>query len=202
MFSALATPAGQASIRSSILSTGLDDSFSFSVKQPGTALKLNSTELPTHIESALGSSHTLASLDRVATESVITNTKGPTRKQILKLKDGSTGKQWYDMKAPVLTKELQTDLKVLQMRNVAHPRKFYKASDKAPKYFQVGTVVEAAGEFYSARLTNRERKPTMAAELLADSEYKRYAKRRHVEIQGEKMKAGRSSKHTKQRKRN
>jgi hypothetical protein len=41
---------------------------------------------------------------------------------------------------------------------------------KLPKYFQVGTVVEGAGEYYSARLTNKERAPTLVDQLLRDNE--------------------------------
>uniref|UniRef100_A0A804U6H9 Fcf2 pre-rRNA processing C-terminal domain-containing protein n=1 Tax=Zea mays TaxID=4577 RepID=A0A804U6H9_MAIZE len=42
------------------------------------------------------------------------------------------------------------------------------------KYFQVGTVVEPASEFYSSRLKNRERKATLVDELLSDQSLKSY----------------------------
>jgi hypothetical protein len=52
-------------------------------------------------------------------------------------KDSTTGKQWFDMAAPEMTPQLAADLAVLKMRHVAFPRRFYKAPDQAPKYFQV-----------------------------------------------------------------
>lgn len=41
---------------------------------------------------------------------------------------------------------------------------------KLPKYFQVGTVIEGAGEYYSSRLTNKERAATLVDQLLKDNE--------------------------------
>lgn len=39
---------------------------------------------------------------------------------------------------------------------------------------QVGTVVESAEEFFSNRLTKKERKATLADELLSDSKFGQY----------------------------
>ena len=39
---------------------------------------------------------------------------------------------------------------------------------------QIGTVVEGAADFYSARLTRRERKQTLAEEILSDQQAKSY----------------------------
>jgi hypothetical protein len=41
---------------------------------------------------------------------------------------------------------------------------------KLPKYFQVGTVVAGAGEYYSGRLTKKERAPTLVDQLLKDDQ--------------------------------
>lgn len=104
------------------------------------------------------------------------------RKQI---KD-TTGSNWFDMPAPVITPELKQDLQLLKLRGVIDPKRHYKKSDKSkklPKYFQVGTVVEPASDFYASRLTKKERKTSIADELLADSTLAQYRKRKVREIE-------------------
>ncbi|KAJ0709851.1 putative Fcf2 pre-rRNA processing [Helianthus annuus] len=67
---------------------------------------------------------------------------------------------------------------VLQLRNVIDPKRHYKKGDSKlntfPKYFQVGTVVEPVSEYFTSRLTKKERKPTLADELLSDKSLKDY----------------------------
>ncbi|KAJ3694799.1 hypothetical protein LUZ60_000176 [Juncus effusus] len=99
------------------------------------------------------------------------------------LKD-TTGKNWFDMPAPTVTPELKTELEILKLRSVIDPKRHLKkGSDKSnPKYFQVGTVIEGTSEFYSGRLTKKERKSTIADELLSDPSFKAYKKRKVKEI--------------------
>ena len=65
------------------------------------------------------------------------------KKTLKKLKkaerDKTKGKDWFDMKAPEVTPELQNELDVLKMRGAVDPTRFYKRADMAapPKYFQV-----------------------------------------------------------------
>lgn len=105
------------------------------------------------------------------------------RKQI---KD-TTGNSWFDMPAAVLTPELKQDLQLLKLRGVMDPKRHYKKSDAKsktlPKYFQVGTIVESASDFYSSRLTKKERKARIADELLSDSSLTQYRKRKVREIE-------------------
>lgn len=103
------------------------------------------------------------------------------RKQV---KD-TLGAKWFDMPAQTMTPELKKDLQLLKLRNVVDPKRHYKADDAKglAKYFQVGTVIEPAAEFYSGRLTKKERKPTIADELLSDSAFQQYRKRKHLEIE-------------------
>ena len=73
-------------------------------------------------------------------------------KQARKLKPESAGKQWFDLPAQQLTDETRRDLKLLQLRGTFDPKRFYKSSDHKkglPKFFQIGTVVEASADFYS-----------------------------------------------------
>ncbi|CAD6242535.1 unnamed protein product [Miscanthus lutarioriparius] len=98
----------------------------------------------------------------------------------------TTGKGWFDMPAPTITPELKKDLEILQLRHVIDPKRHFKRAGKSkalPKYFQVGTVVEPASEFYSSRLKNRERKATLVDELLSDQSLKSYRMRKVREIQ-------------------
>lgn len=58
------------------------------------------------------------------------------------------------MKAPELTDEIKRDMKILQMRSVLDPKRFYKKNDRKaiPKYFQVKhsiTVLPAIAFFKS-----------------------------------------------------
>ncbi|EEF43185.1 rRNA-processing protein fcf2 [Ricinus communis] len=97
------------------------------------------------------------------------------------------GKNWFDMPAPTMTPELKKDLQLLKLRSVLDPKRHYKKSElksKAlPKYFQVGTVVESATDYFSGRLTKKERKPTLAEEILSDRTLAAYRKRKVREIE-------------------
>jgi hypothetical protein len=112
------------------------------------------------------------------------------------MKKSTSGKGWFDMPKPVMTPELTRDLQVLKMRGSIDPTRHYKRADKtSATYFQVGTVVEGATEFYSARMTKKERKQTILDELMADSERRHYLKRKALSIQRDKQRGqGRSFK--------
>ncbi|KAJ1723713.1 rrna-processing protein fcf2 [Coemansia erecta] len=111
--------------------------------------------------------------------------KYKSRKEITDDKSKHAGKKWFGMKAPVLTPELKNDVRVLQLRNVLDPKRFYKkdaGTKKIPKYFEMGTIIEGPTEFYSARLTKKERKTNLVDELLADKQARDYFKRKVGEI--------------------
>jgi hypothetical protein len=99
----------------------------------------------------------------------------------VRAKDRPTaGKQWFDMPAQEVTPELKRELQIIRNRAFLDPKRHYKTREERegllPKYFQMGTVVEAAHERGSsaARLTNKQRKPTLVAALLADEDARRY----------------------------
>ncbi|KAH8969289.1 hypothetical protein BDL97_02G025700 [Sphagnum fallax] len=114
------------------------------------------------------------------------------RKLAKKAAKDTAGSKWFDMPAPTVTPEIKKELQLLQLRGVMDPKRHYKASDMKgiPKYFQIGTVVEGGADFYSGRLTKKERKGTFADELLADTSLKAYRKRKYKEIQEEKQAGG------------
>ncbi|XP_043712264.1 rRNA-processing protein fcf2-like [Telopea speciosissima] len=112
------------------------------------------------------------------------------RKQV---KD-TAGKSWFEMPAPTITPELKKDLQMLKLRSVIDPKRHYKKGDTKsktlPKYFQVGTVVESASDFFSGRLTKKERKATLADELLSDRSLGEYRKRKVREIEEQNQSVG------------
>lgn len=99
-------------------------------------------------------------------------------------REKTSGSGWYNMKAPEITPEVQRDLEVLQMRGVLNPKRHYKNSDMKilPKFFQMGTVIDNPLDFYTNRVTKKDRKKTLADEIINDEEVLRYQKRKYNEI--------------------
>lgn len=75
---------------------------------------------------------------------------------------------------------------MIQMRNYLDPKRFYKNPDKVGKVLHVGTVIEGPSEYFSSRMTKKERKQTIVEEILGDQTLKNYSKRKYEEIQVEK----------------
>ena len=97
------------------------------------------------------------------------------------------GRGWFDLPAQTLDAETKNDLRVLKLRGAYDPKRFYRAQDetKLPKFFQMGTVVESGADFYSSRMAKRDRKRTLAEEILHDSEIGGYRKRKYARLQEE-----------------
>ncbi|CAM5161900.1 unnamed protein product [Natator depressus] len=124
------------------------------------------------------------------------------KKQRKAEREKTTGDGWFGMKAPEMTNELKNDLKALKMRASMDPKHFYKKNDRdgLPKYFQVGTVVDTPIDFYHARIPKKQRKRTIVEELLADTEFRRYNKRKYQEIMTEKAALAAGKKNRKKKK--
>ncbi|CAK7303772.1 Deoxynucleotidyltransferase terminal-interacting protein 2 [Vulpes lagopus] len=114
--------------------------------------------------------------------------KHQLQKKRRKERQKTAGDGWFGMKAPELTNELKNDLKALKMRASMDPKRFYKKNDRDgfPKYFQIGTIVDNPADFYHSRIPKKQRKRTIVEELLADSEFRRYNRRKYAEIMAEK----------------
>ncbi|CAL4070830.1 unnamed protein product, partial [Meganyctiphanes norvegica] len=99
-------------------------------------------------------------------------------------REKTAGSGWNNMKAPEITPEVQRDLEILQMRGVLNPKRHYKNSDMKvlPKFFQMGTVIDNPLDFYTNRVTKKDRKKTLAEEIIHDEEVLRYQKRKYNEI--------------------
>ncbi|GER48264.1 Fcf2 pre-rRNA processing protein [Striga asiatica] len=128
-------------------------------------------------------------------------------KLIKKQVKDTAGKKWFDMPAQTMTPGLKKDLQLLKLRGALDPKRHYKKGDSKsktlPKYFQA----KSATEFFTGRLTKKERKATLADELLADSTLGDYRKRKVREIEEanrpagvDKWKKSKSKKHAKGRK--
>ncbi|KAI3530108.1 hypothetical protein CSPX01_15019 [Colletotrichum filicis] len=84
----------------------------------------------------------------------------------------NAGPGWFGIpKTDPNDPELKRDLQILHMRGTAiDSKRHYKKESlkaKVPRYAHVGRIVEGPTEFYSARLTRKERTQTLVDELLS-----------------------------------
>ncbi|KAF9586883.1 hypothetical protein IFM89_039908 [Coptis chinensis] len=114
--------------------------------------------------------------------------------QILKLRSALDPKRHYkksDSKSKTLPKYFQAS--ILCYSCVVLLCTFFIAlinSWVILSFNQVGTVIESASDFFSGRLTKKERKETLANELLADHSLTKYRKRKIREIEEQKRPVG------------
>ncbi|KAK9451708.1 Fcf2 pre-rRNA processing-domain-containing protein [Limtongia smithiae] len=116
------------------------------------------------------------------------------KKEALTTKESNAGDRWFNMPKTEVTPSIKRDLQLLKLRNVLDPKRHYRREDSKefPKYFQTGTVIEGPTEFFSSRLTRKQRKQTLADEILADAATKNYFKRKYDEIQASKTSGGKN----------
>jgi len=105
------------------------------------------------------------------------------------------GDKWFGIEQNKESEELESDLKVLQMRDIIDPKRFYKSyntnNDKDGKSIvrQVGTVIEGSSEYYSNRMTKKERRTNITEEFMSDVNVSSYTKDKFEKIQlAEKLK--------------
>lgn len=128
----------------------------------------------------------------------------PSKSQLTKQKreqrSKDAGKDWYNLSKPIMTDEMKQELKVLKMRQYIDPKKFYKKSPiDVNDYFEVGTVVSHAKDYYTApnkKVKGNKEDLNFVDDLLQDREYKKYAKRRYKEIIEKKQKSSKRRKAT------
>jgi len=88
-------------------------------------------------------------------------------------KKATAGSDWFNLPRTEMTPELRRDLQLLKMRNVLDPKRHYKKSDAksdVPAFSQVGAIIEGPTEFYSSRLTKKDRKQTFVEQVLSQEE--------------------------------
>lgn len=72
-----------------------------------------------------------------------------------------------------LDPHLKRDLQLLKMRSTWDPKRHYKTDNQkamVPEYSQVGTILEGPTEYYSSRISKRNRKRSFVEEVLAAEE--------------------------------
>ena len=108
------------------------------------------------------------------------------------------GDGWFGMKPSPMTDELKRDMQLIKNRNYLDPKRFYKSSDTPSAYVQAGTVIEGSTEFYSSRLTKKQRRSNLTEEIMADPQSADYARNKYKSMQREQtakyMKRRKSSK--------
>ena len=86
-----------------------------------------------------------------------------------------------------MTPELARDFQLLKMRSVLDPKRHYKkensTSEREPKFSQVGTIIEGPTEYFSGRITKRDRKRTFVEEAMGAERETRRFKAKYNDIQ-------------------
>nr|XP_033327949.1 deoxynucleotidyltransferase terminal-interacting protein 2 [Megalopta genalis] len=169
-------------------------------KKKATKTLVILTKNKTPVEEALEKSIIKPGFEQLESVPPYELSKKKLQKERRKERAKTKGKDWFNMRAPEMTPEVRHDLQVLQMRSVLDPKHFYKKNDMKvlPKYFQIGKVIDSPMDYYSSRLSKKERKKTIVDELMADAEFSKYNKRKYKEIIDEKKKMHRKAfKHAK-----
>ncbi|KAH8683277.1 Fcf2 pre-rRNA processing-domain-containing protein [Tricladium varicosporioides] len=111
------------------------------------------------------------------------------RAKAAKAKQATAGSKWYDLPRTNLTPELKRDLQLLRMRSVLDPKRHYKkegSKAQIPEFSQVGTIIEGPTEFFTGRLSNKERKRTLVEEVMRGEKSSGRFKSKYNEIQAAK----------------
>lgn len=160
-----------------------DDEFSRIQKQLESLPKIES-DLEKHMSKA--EKEAQKKLDVVKVNDPITHVKKANKEE-----PTDSGSKWFNMKKPEMTAELKRDLLILKNRSALDPKRHYKKEKwVVPKYFQTGTIIEGNTEYYSARLSRKNKGRTLAEEILRDDDSSKYFKRKYYEIQKEKTSGG------------
>lgn len=103
--------------------------------------------------------------DEKPVEDVLIKSKRRLKKERKAQSEQTKGKSWFDMPATELTEENKMDLELIQLRNSLDSRTHYRKNDRSvlPKYFQIGKILDNKADFYSSRMTKKERKKTMVS---------------------------------------
>jgi hypothetical protein len=104
-------------------------------------------------------------------------------------KDATAGPRWFHLPRTNLTPELKRDLQLLNLRSFLDPKRHYKKQNskaEPPAFSQVGTIIESPAEYYSARLSNKQRKKTLADEVLAVEAENHHFRNEYAKLQAVK----------------
>lgn len=105
----------------------------------------------------------------------------------------SSESDWHEIPEIRMTPELEKDLRIIENRRHLDPKRFYKSSGtgrkkgQLPTRVHVGTVVVEAHEFYSGRLTKKERRKSILDEVMSDERITKYTKNKFRTLQQAKQ---------------
>ena len=108
------------------------------------------------------------------------------KKGVKRAPDSTAGAGWFRMKPTPMSEELKADISVIRNRNYLDPKRFYKSADKFSTMIQVGTVIEGSAEFFSSRLTKKQRRSNLTEEIMADPASADYARNKFRSMAQEK----------------
>ncbi|KAG6004899.1 hypothetical protein E4U21_000626 [Claviceps maximensis] len=102
-------------------------------------------------------------------------------------KTNTAGSDWFDLPKTDMTPEFKREWQLLRMRGLLDPKHQKKAlRANAPEYSQIGEVIAGPTDFYSSRLSQKERKNTILEEVL-DTVDKQKLQVKYAGIQRDKM---------------
>lgn len=136
--------------------------------------------------------------DTLMNEKSVAERVKPTKQQIIDSKAKSDA-DWFTISKvnDKVRKEVQRDLLLLKHRAALDPKRHYKKDRwQVPDRFSVGTIIEDKTEFYSSRMTNKQRKSTILESMMVDDDTNKYFKRKYTEIQTQKT-SGKKGHYTK-----
>lgn len=100
---------------------------------------------------------------------------------------------WHEIPEIRMTPELEKDLRIIENRRHLDPKRFYKSTGtgrkkgQMPTRVHVGTVVVGAHEFYSGRLTRKERRKSILDEVMSDERIMKFTKNKFKTLQQAKQ---------------
>lgn len=120
-----------------------------------------------------------------------TSAYGSFKKGVKRAPDLSAGSGWFGMKPTPMTDELKADIAVIRNRSYLDPKRFYKNADKSRsnQIVQLGTVIEGPSEYFSSRLTKKQRRSNITEEFMNDGATSKdgvYVQRKFKEMAREK----------------
>ena len=102
----------------------------------------------------------------------------------------TAGMQWFNLPKTNMDPRLENDFKLIRMRSALDSKRHFKKNTIGPAipvFSQVGTVIEGASEFYSARKRRKDRKPTFMEEAFSGESSTLHLKSRYGEVQQTKQ---------------
>ncbi|KAK7961019.1 hypothetical protein PG996_011660 [Apiospora saccharicola] len=158
----------------------------------------NATSLtkPAKLDVAKTSSSTQPTKPATAAEEAVAKEPTPSSELVFNIppprvpkKDRATktdvGASWYNLPRTDLTPQLKRDLQLLKMRDVLDSKRHYKKDNSRgiPEYSHVGTMVEGRTEYFTNRVTKKDKKRTLLESVMDQEKSTQRFKSKYGQIQ-------------------